>query len=109
MDAQLLMTVAKQLVPKNLSWPTTIVGVAILLTFSGAATGATVIGIARVLDGDTIKIGSTSIRLFGIDAPEMAQSCRSAAGTVYRCGEDAAERLRFLTQGRETYLHRGGA
>ena len=29
-----------------------------------------IIGIAKVIDGDTIKIDSKKIRLFGIDAPE---------------------------------------
>ena len=32
-------------------------------------------GIAKVIDGDTIKINSDKIRLFGIDAPEQKQLC----------------------------------
>ena len=32
-------------------------------------------GRARVIDGDTIVVGSARIRLFGVDAPESAQSC----------------------------------
>ena len=33
-------------------------------------------GIAKVIDGDTIKIKKNKIRLFGIDAPEMKQICK---------------------------------
>lgn len=29
----------------------------------------------RAVDGDTLRIGAESIRLFGIDAPEKAQPC----------------------------------
>ena len=32
-------------------------------------------GIPRVVDGDTLTIGATKIRLQGIDAPETDQVC----------------------------------
>ena len=32
-------------------------------------------GHARVIDGDTIELGTARVRLFGVDAPESAQSC----------------------------------
>jgi endonuclease YncB( thermonuclease family) len=32
-------------------------------------------GKAKVIDGDTIKIEEKKIRLFGIDAPEINQTC----------------------------------
>ena len=35
-----------------------------------------IIGIAKVIDGDTLKIGSKKIRLYGIDAPEKKQKCK---------------------------------
>ena len=35
-----------------------------------------IIGNAKVIDGDSIKIGSKKIRLFGIDAPEKKQKCK---------------------------------
>ena len=34
------------------------------------------VGIAEVIDGDTIRIDKKKIRLFGIDAPEKKQLCR---------------------------------
>lgn len=40
-------------------------------TSNHAATGRTVSGPARVIDGDTIVVQKTQIRMFGIDAPEL--------------------------------------
>ncbi len=33
-------------------------------------------GVAKVTDGDTIRIEGKKIRFFGIDAPEKKQQCR---------------------------------
>lgn len=57
--------------------------------------GPHVTGPARVIDGDTIDIGGTRIRLEGIDAPEAAQTCARADGRPWDCG---AEATRFLSQ-----------
>ena len=35
-----------------------------------------IIGISKVIDGDTIHINNFKIRLEGIDAPEMRQKCK---------------------------------
>ncbi len=35
-----------------------------------------IIGVPKVIDGDTIHIKSYKIRLEGIDAPEMNQKCK---------------------------------
>ena len=35
-------------------------------------------GRAEVIDGDTLAIGATRVRLFGIDAPEAGQRCGGA-------------------------------
>ncbi len=55
-------------------------------------------GSAKVVDGDSLEIGSHRLRLFGIDAPEGRQDCRRN-GQAWRCGEDAAAKLRSLVQG----------
>ena len=47
-------------------------------------------GVASVIDGDTIEIHGTRIRLNGIDAPESGQRCQNARGTAWRCGQQAA-------------------
>jgi len=48
-----------------------------------------IIGRASVIDGDTIEIHGTRIRLFGIDAPESDQPC-TIQGKPFRCGQQAA-------------------
>lgn len=42
-------------------------------------------GTVRVIDADTIDVGGTRVRLFGIDAPEIGQPCR-ADGREWDCG-----------------------
>jgi endonuclease YncB( thermonuclease family) len=39
---------------------------------SGEAIATSLIGRASVIDGDTLEIHGTRIRLFGIDAPESS-------------------------------------
>ena len=46
----------------------------------------------RVIDADTVDIDGVRFRLFGIDAPESAQSCR-AWGRTWDCGAAATEAL----------------
>jgi hypothetical protein len=58
----------------------------------GEVLGETVTGVASVIDGDTIDIRGTRIRLFGIDAPEVAQRCTDH-GKLYPCGLDASHAL----------------
>jgi endonuclease YncB( thermonuclease family) len=54
---------------------------------------APIVGIARVQDGDTVRIGKHWIRLFGIDAPEQKQGCRDRHGVAYACGKRAKRAL----------------
>ncbi len=63
----------------------------------------TIVGRASVIDGDTMEIGGTRIRLHGVDAPESWQSCEDEDGLRYRCGREAAMMLdRFLEVSRPT-------
>ena len=46
-----------------------------------------------VVDGDSIDVLDRRVELFGIDAPEVRQTCIDADGAEYRCGETAANTL----------------
>ena len=58
-------------------------------------------GFAKIVDGDTIKINSKKIRLYGIDAPEKKQKCKKTYLTIsfmsftkdYMCGEVSTQKL----------------
>ena len=58
-------------------------------------------GFVKVVDGDTIKINSKKIRLYGIDAPEKKQKCKKTYLTIsfmsftkdYMCGEVSTQKL----------------
>lgn len=56
------------------------------------ASGNSLSGIAKVIDGDTLKILGTRIRLFGIDSPEKGQICRKS-DVKYNCGKQATAAL----------------
>ena len=60
---------------------------------------ADIIGKPRVVDGDTIHINQTKIRLHGIDAPEMKQTCRTSEGKEQLCGQLAKQALERLVRG----------
>jgi endonuclease YncB( thermonuclease family) len=87
-------------VPKSSVIKDTTISILCLVAFGGlismamhaAATGSTgaIQGRAAVVDGDTLEVQGTRIRLFGIDAPESAQTCLEQSGKTYRCGQRAA-------------------
>ncbi len=68
--------------------------------------GAEVIaGHAIVVDGDTIRVGETRVRLWGIDAPEKGQKCSfkltahpwpNTTTHEYDCGAGATTALRYM-------------
>ena len=54
-------------------------------------------GQARAVDGDTLRIGEVRVRLVGLDAVELDQTCTDDAGVHWTCGRDARAFLDGLT------------
>ena len=56
-------------------------------------------GRAAVIDGDTLDVSGTEVRLSGIDAPELDQRCSTSGDVLnensdtYPCGMEAAAAL----------------
>jgi endonuclease YncB( thermonuclease family) len=63
-------------------------GAGTLRSYSGPPT--IVRGQATVIDGDTIEIQGSRIRLAAVDAPESDQLCENDVGRRYRCGQTAS-------------------
>ena len=55
----------------------------------------TIMGKARIIDGDTIHIKTNKIRLHGIDAPETKQICKIENEDWY-CGKQSTKELKNL-------------
>jgi endonuclease YncB( thermonuclease family) len=79
-----------------------------MLSVTGTSTGRSgaallpaggLTGVARVVDGDTLSVNRTRIRLDGIDAPESQQTCRRD-GATWSCGAAATAELASLVSGR---------
>lgn len=62
---------------------------------------AEITGAGEASDGDTLDLGYLRIRLWGVDAPELAQTCARADGAEWDCGRAAAARLKQLMRGAE--------
>jgi endonuclease YncB( thermonuclease family) len=67
---------------------------------SSAYSGEDLVGLARVIDGDTIAIGIRHVRFEGIDAPETDQVCLNAKGERWTCGIAARNQLSSHIDGR---------
>jgi len=74
--------------------------VPIALSIAAGAAAAPFHGLARAKDGDSLLVGETEVRLFGVDAPEFDQSCKRG-GQNWACGSEAADRLSRLVSGKQ--------
>lgn len=71
---------------------------AALLLLTTPAMAQDVSGPARAADGDSLGLSGISVRLFGVDAPELAQTCERG-GASWPCGSEAAAKLAGLVAG----------
>lgn len=54
--------------------------------------------VERVIDGDTLVVAGRTVRLWGVDAPELAQTCTGdATEPVWDCGRRSRLLLQALT------------
>lgn len=53
-------------------------------------------GRARASDGDSFRLGDQRIRLLGLDAPELSQTCTDAQAQEWPCGRAARDRMAAL-------------
>ena len=61
-----------------------------------------------MIDGDSLEIEGKRVRISGIDAPEIAQTCTAADGTPFACGRRARAELERLAGGHELECRREG-
>ena len=55
----------------------------------------------KIIDGDTIILNSEKIRLYGIDTPEIKQTCTDNYGHTYLCGVKAKLELENIIGSRK--------
>ncbi len=84
--------------------PKLALAVGILLAAAGAlavlrmAPESDLTGVAVAIDGDSIRIAGEEVRLKGIDAPELQQTCQ-VSGRTTPCGRESLAALRNMLAG----------
>ncbi|WP_318527954.1 thermonuclease family protein [Lentibacter sp. XHP0401] len=79
-----------------------IAATALLFGLSGIPTyvAADVAGRMDIVDGDTLHVSGKTVRIFGIDAPEAGQTCKTRDGTTWACGKWVSDTVRKAFQGK---------
>tara|TARA_R100001129_G_scaffold185623_1_gene174405 strand:- start:1236 stop:1910 length:675 start_codon:yes stop_codon:yes gene_type:complete len=74
----------------------------LLVALAFPANAEVVSGPANAVDGDTLVLNDRQVRLVGIDAPELDQSCERD-GEAWACGEEAKRQLDGIIAGQTVY------
>lgn len=81
--------------------------VSLLVAPNAPAAASPLSGVGRAIDGDSLMVGQKEVRLRGIDAPELAQSC-ARGGSSWGCGKAAADQLTKLIAGEQVTCSSAG-
>ena len=79
---------------KTMMTITLAIAILLLPAPSSAKDLTSLVGLARVIDGDAVEIAGERVHLQGVDTPEPDQECRNAGNVAYPCGQDATNALR---------------
>lgn len=75
-------------------------GVLLLAVGMTSTSAAELIGVPRIIDGDTVEISGVKVRLEGIDAPETDQFCLDDKSQPRECGKGVRDQLIKKSAGR---------
>jgi endonuclease YncB( thermonuclease family) len=76
-----------------------------LVLLPALAEAADITGVPKIHDGDQVVIGSSRIRLRGIDAPSVDQLCLNNTGERWTCGVAARDELMHHTDKKSWTCH----
>lgn len=78
------------------------------LFWQGEEAEGEIAGPATATDADTLVVGGRVVRLYGVDAPELRQTCRRQDGSPWPCGQMAAAALSLHLGGRPVLCRLSG-
>ena len=62
-------------------------------------------GYARVVTGSTLYIDGLNVKMYGVDAPDISQTCADSKGRGYYCGREARTWLQNWINNRDVTCH----
>ena len=62
-------------------------------------------GYARVVTASTLYLNGINIKMYGVDAPDISQTCANHHGAGYYCGKEARKWLQDWINNREVSCH----
>lgn len=65
----------------------------VVKTSAAAENRSTIVGEITVVDGDTLEMNNQHIKIWGVDAPNLNQTCKDGQNAVFDCGKESASAL----------------